>query len=390
MGVDNWLQIADSMETKNAEQCETHYYTVYYKNGREKCPKNTDVLINRDHNGKIYIDKGKEKEIIQKKQIYLKNKPLIFNDEEVKEEPKNDIVPPKCIIILFLQIKIDGLDIQNADLILGYMPRRGDFTIEYDNEAEKLLAEMEFFDDDDDNEKHIKEEVLKLYNSRLDERIKRKKFVIEKHLLEPKKPPKGDREKIKEEKEIYSLMKPFMRFCEGNEFNELVEGLIQERNLKKELDEMRLYRALGLSKLEQIDKYLERKPVKNLDSSSISLSAGPKKTTSAKKKSSHKGSHKKSIETIQNLSPEEKKLCEELKISEDDYNEVKNQIQKAIIERKDFRRETIPTLFFRKIKPELAIIIYDFMVRNQLLNQPENAQSESISVEYSEDQSRKY
>lgn len=28
--------------------------------------------------------------------------------------------------------------------IVGYMPKRGDFDVEYDNDAELLLAEMEF------------------------------------------------------------------------------------------------------------------------------------------------------------------------------------------------------------------------------------------------------
>ena len=32
----------------------------------------------------------------------------------------------------------------NASEIIGYMPKRGDFDIEYDNDAELLLAEMEF------------------------------------------------------------------------------------------------------------------------------------------------------------------------------------------------------------------------------------------------------
>ena len=32
------------------------------------------------------------------------------------------------------------------------MPKRGDFEVEYDNDAELLLAEMEFNDDDDSEE----------------------------------------------------------------------------------------------------------------------------------------------------------------------------------------------------------------------------------------------
>jgi transcriptional adapter 2-alpha len=36
----------------------------------------------------------------------------------------------------------------NPAEIVGFMPKRGDFEVEYDNDAELLLAEMEFNDDD--------------------------------------------------------------------------------------------------------------------------------------------------------------------------------------------------------------------------------------------------
>lgn len=67
------------------------------------------------------------------------------------------------------------------------MPKRGDFDIEFDNDAELLLAEMEFNDDDTPFEIEMKLKVLDIYNIRLDERIKRKKFVIERDLLNLKK-----------------------------------------------------------------------------------------------------------------------------------------------------------------------------------------------------------
>jgi len=63
----------------------------------------------------------------------------------------------------------------NASEIVGYMPLRGDFDIEYDNDAELLLAEMEFNEDDKENELQMKYKLLDIYNIRLDERIKRKK-----------------------------------------------------------------------------------------------------------------------------------------------------------------------------------------------------------------------
>jgi transcriptional adapter 2-alpha len=54
-------------------------------------------------------------------------------------------------------------------------------------DADLLLADMEFFDDDTTENINLKNNVIELYNARLDERIRRKKFVIERGLLDLKK-----------------------------------------------------------------------------------------------------------------------------------------------------------------------------------------------------------
>lgn len=71
--------------------------------------------------------------------------------------------------------------------MIGYAPKRGDFEHEYDMDADLLLADMEFFEDDTPENIKLKENVIELYNARLDERIRRKKFVIERGLLDLKK-----------------------------------------------------------------------------------------------------------------------------------------------------------------------------------------------------------
>ena len=51
--------------------------------------------------------------------------------------------------------------------IVGYMPKRGDFEVEYDNDAELLLAEMEFNDEDTQEEKDMKFRLIDIYNQKL-------------------------------------------------------------------------------------------------------------------------------------------------------------------------------------------------------------------------------
>ena len=48
--------------------------------------------------------------------------------------------------------------------ILGYAPLREEFEVEYDNEAELFLADMEFSQEDSKEEVQIKENILEIYN----------------------------------------------------------------------------------------------------------------------------------------------------------------------------------------------------------------------------------
>ena len=57
------------------------------------------------------------------------------------------------------------------------MPKRGDFDVEHDNDAELILADMEFSDEDHESERALKLKIIEIYNSKLDERERRKKFV---------------------------------------------------------------------------------------------------------------------------------------------------------------------------------------------------------------------
>lgn len=43
-GVDNWVEIADFLGSKTANECEEHYYSYYYKSKTDKIPR-TDILL---------------------------------------------------------------------------------------------------------------------------------------------------------------------------------------------------------------------------------------------------------------------------------------------------------------------------------------------------------
>jgi transcriptional adapter 2-alpha len=72
----------------------------------------------------------------------------------------------------------DQVPINSASEILGYWPKREEFDIEYLNDAELEIAELEFLENDTPEEIKLKHNVLKVYNAQLEEREKRKKYVM--------------------------------------------------------------------------------------------------------------------------------------------------------------------------------------------------------------------
>jgi len=117
-------------------------------------------------------------------------------------------------------------------------------------DAELLLADMEFFDDDTPENIELKNNVIELYNARLDERIRRKKFVIERGLLDLKKIQKSERKKSKEEREIINQMKIFARFNTEEQHQKLVNTLLKERLLKEVIEQLRFFKSKGLTTLD--------------------------------------------------------------------------------------------------------------------------------------------
>jgi transcriptional adapter 2-alpha len=169
-------------------------------------------------------------------------KEVVAKRQERKQEPENG------------KAKVEGKPHETASKsvqnqtenasgdVIGYMPLRGDFNVEYDNDAELILADMEFFDDDKKSETDLKYEVLKLYNSKLDERIRRKKFIIDNSLVDIKKILQQEMKRSKEEREVYALLRPFQRFCTGDEYQRLAQGYIQERTLRQRLEELKKFK----------------------------------------------------------------------------------------------------------------------------------------------------
>jgi len=118
---------------------------------------------------------------------------------------------------------------------------------------------MEFSEDDTEQEAKLKFQVLEYYNARLDERIRRKKFVIDRGLLDLKKMQRQEKRRSKEERDIINSMKPFARFADKKEHEKRVNNLLKEYQLRVLIGQLKYFRNQGLVSLDQIETHIEEK-----------------------------------------------------------------------------------------------------------------------------------
>lgn len=138
----------------------------------------------------------------------------------------------------------------------GYNPKRQEFDPEYDNDAEQLLADMEFKDADTEEERELKLRVLRIYSKRLDERKNRKDFILERNLLYPNL---FEKNLSPEERAICRRYDIFMRFHSKEEHEELLQTVISEHRTKKRIQELKEAQAAGCRTSVEAETYLEQK-----------------------------------------------------------------------------------------------------------------------------------
>lgn len=221
-GLGNWADIAEHVGTKNRPECEFHYWNTYFDNkdllGQQLID---DTEVNcadyvKDERGQL-VNKSTRKPFPKKKKVQI------------------------------------GQDV-------GYMPYRGDFDIEFENNAEDLVAFMQLPRNEHEADYNLCVKVIEAFEFKLQEREKRKKFVIERELLDYKRIQLLEKKKSKEERDLYSKLKPFARFCSQDEFNNVLQGFQTEKQLIEQIKLYQSYRALGIQSKAQAEKFeLEKK-----------------------------------------------------------------------------------------------------------------------------------
>ncbi|CAM9198537.1 unnamed protein product, partial [Ectocarpus fasciculatus] len=217
-GAGNWKTIAEYIGTKTLKQCEDHYWDSYLGSYGQCLPSTTiGGTLNRDRN-KDSTRGGKRE----------------------------------------MDIRDRIAQLPGADLS-GFMPLRQDFEFEHENSAEIILADMEFSDSEHPSESALKLDVVKIYNQKLDERDRRKRFVIDTGLVDVKKIQQADRRRGKEDRDMATRCRMLSRFQSASEQETMLSGIMLARRLKKQLDLFVQYRQLGIRTLEEAREYEVRR-----------------------------------------------------------------------------------------------------------------------------------
>lgn len=142
-GFGNWNDIAELIGSdKTKEDVERHYET-YYLSETSFIPNAGAILTYRDENGMLAYPTGSNS---NKMDLELETKPKKKASGKPHSLEKREAANLAQVSGLSKTPNLNFNKDSNtsASEIVGFMPYRGDFDFEFDNEAELLLAEMEF------------------------------------------------------------------------------------------------------------------------------------------------------------------------------------------------------------------------------------------------------
>lgn len=240
--------MGSSANAKTVKQCEEHYWENFM--GRfGRCLPIPHDLITEDQIASYLETKG-----IAAQEINIAITEGHDRDElVVRDKGKERMLKDKA------ELRERQAQLPGADLP-GFMPLREDFDVEYENDAENLLADMEFSPDDHPSERELKMQIIRIYNLKLAERDRRKRFVIDRGLVDFKKQQSIEKRRTKEERELVSRLRMFARFHSAADHEALVEGLLKAKKLRKQIELLQHYRAMGIKTIEGARQYeVERK-----------------------------------------------------------------------------------------------------------------------------------
>ncbi|KAI4383205.1 hypothetical protein MLD38_009072 [Melastoma candidum] len=286
-GFGNWMEVADHVGSKTKSECIQHYNELYLNSPLFPLPDLSHVMgkkreellaMARDCTDEVKEECSSTAEFSMKEELPLSEK--INSTESTKEAPavqspssvQGSVTKGSTISVANEVVKDEGNHVDRSfgekkprafgdggpavTEFSGYNFKRQEFEVEYDNDAEQLLADMEFRDIDTEAERALKLQVLRIYSKRLDERKRRKDFIVERNLLYP---DPFEKNLSSEEREIYNRFKVFMRFHSKEEHEQLLKTIIDEHRMLNRIQELQDARAAGCRMAAEANKFIEQR-----------------------------------------------------------------------------------------------------------------------------------
>lgn len=97
--------------------------------------------------------------------------------------------------------------------------------------------------------------MLEIYSGVLERRMAKKMFIFEHYLLEFRKQQAIDKMRSKEDREIFSQIKPYARFMTAKTFDSFLVGLVKEEELRRKNQMLQEYRRHGLRSFAEVSRF---------------------------------------------------------------------------------------------------------------------------------------
>ena len=361
-GLGNWKDISENIATKSERKCQDHFLDCYL--GRERgilparCfgadgrPVPTSDLVDG-----ALVAQGAACERDTGAPVARAEASdgpggggAVGGSEAASEEPRGAPAGEDA--------RVKGAEREDSRLkgaeISGYMPLRGDFDVEHENDAELLLADMQFAEGEHPSDVALKLEVIRIYNRKLDERQKRKDFVVRRGLLDYKRVLSAERRRPKEEREIISRMRPFARFQSPEEHEAFIQGMLKAKKLRRRIEQLQFYRSIGAKhaaegerledqrrRLVEEDKLRKSAPYLFGAASSASWSRRDRAAEGTDANAAESGAPEVEEDAFledgtpgrELLSQQEVELCERLRVMPRQYLEVKDRLLRDFLRR---------------------------------------------------------
>eukprot|EP00158_Paraphelidium_tribonemae_P002745 Partr_v1_DN25633_c0_g1_i1_m4793 putative Transcriptional len=343
-GLGNWQDIADHVGTKTLSECESHYLR-YYINSKKYPLPDLDVQLD---------PKEIRKARVKRQATPVKSHTIL--------PPYKSKVQPSCPANHEIQ---------------GYMAGRLEFDVEHENEAEMMVKDMIFAPDETSTDIDLKLAVLDIYNSKLDRRMQRKKFIFDRNYIEFRRTQISDRKRSREEKEVIGRTKMYSRVMTNEDYSSFVEGLVLEKSLRDKISLLQEYRRNGIKTFKDGEVYqqekknrimaLSKSPFASTEksiNSRPSSSASPTPPMEANKPKMQQQPTPLDLqgcEGVDQLTSSEQALCSALRLFPRAYMAIKNVLIREAEKRGGLKRRDARTLV--RIDVNKLGKIYDFFVR---------------------------